>query len=183
MRSILVFTLLLLAATSLSAAVRPNVVVLLADDLGWKDLGCYDGPVITPALDSLAAKGVRFTDFHSGAAVCSPSRATLLTGRHHLRTGVYTVIQDHIHNMHLRKSEVTIAEVLKANGYDTVHLEVVYRIGDFTLDPCVRDREEELAVRPDDLVLNGVWAFTHTGSPSGLEVSEVELISPNKEEK
>ena len=61
--------------------------------------------------------------------------------------------------------------------------EVVYRIGDFTLDPCVRDREKELAVRPDDLVLNGVWAFTHTGSPSGLEVTEVELISPNNEEK
>jgi len=56
--------------------------------------------------------------------------------------------------------------------------EVVYRIRDFTLDPCVRDREEELAVRPDDLVLNGVWAFTHTGGPSGLEVSEVELIAP-----
>ena len=56
--------------------------------------------------------------------------------------------------------------------------EVVYRIRDFTLDPCVRDREEELAVRPDDLVLNGVWAFTHTGSPSGLEVTEVELIAP-----
>ncbi len=61
---------------------RPNVVVLLADDLGYKDIGCYGGPVKTPALDSLAAKGVRFTDFYSGCAVCSPSRATLLTGRH-----------------------------------------------------------------------------------------------------
>jgi ferric-dicitrate binding protein FerR (iron transport regulator) len=59
--------------------------------------------------------------------------------------------------------------------------EVVYRIGDFTLDPCVRDRKEDLAVKPNDLVLNGVWAFTHTGSPSGLEVSEVELISPERE--
>lgn len=58
--------------------------------------------------------------------------------------------------------------------------EVVYRIRDFTLDPCVRDREEELAVRPDDLVLNGVWAFTHTGIPSGLEVTEVELIPPER---
>ena len=56
--------------------------------------------------------------------------------------------------------------------------EVAYRIRDFTLDPCVRDREEELALRPDDLVLNNVWAFTHTGSSSGLEVSEVELIAP-----
>ena len=54
--------------------------------------------------------------------------------------------------------------------------EVVYRIGDFTLDPCVRDRKEDLAIRPDDLILNGVWAFTHTGAPAGLEVSEVELL-------
>ncbi|MFP6703156.1 MAG: sulfatase-like hydrolase/transferase, partial [Planctomycetaceae bacterium] len=63
---------------------RPNVVVLLADDLGSKDIGCDSGPVKTPTLDKLAAKGVRFTDFHSGAPVCSPARATLLTGRHHL---------------------------------------------------------------------------------------------------
>jgi arylsulfatase A len=122
------WTLTVLAGCVLSAdashaqASRPNVVVLLADDLGCQDIGCYGGPVKTPSLDSLAASGVRFTDFHSGAPVCSPARATLLTGRHHLRTGVYTVIQDHIHNMHLRTSEVTIAEMLRANGYDTVHL-------------------------------------------------------------
>jgi arylsulfatase A len=114
--------LYLVLLVTAAAGQRPNVVFLLADDLGSKDIGCYGGPVKTPALDGLAAKGVRFTDFHSGAPVCSPARATLLTGRHHLRTGVYTVIQDHIHNMHLRKSEVTIAELLKANGYDTVHL-------------------------------------------------------------
>jgi len=58
--------------------------------------------------------------------------------------------------------------------------EVVYRIGDFTLDPCVHDRKEDLAPIPDDLVLNGVWAFTQTGGPSGLEVSEVELIQPER---
>ena len=58
--------------------------------------------------------------------------------------------------------------------------EVVYRISDFSLDPCVRDRKEELATTPHDLVLNGVWLFTHTGSPSGLEVSEVELIPPER---
>ncbi len=100
----------------------PNVVILLADDLGSKDIGCYGGPVKTPALDSLAANGVRFTNFYSGAPVCSTARATLLTGRHHLRTGVYTVIQDHLHDMHLRKQEVTLAEILKENNYDTVHL-------------------------------------------------------------
>ena len=60
--------------------------------------------------------------------------------------------------------------------------EVVYQIGDFTLDPSVRDRKGELAAKPDDLVLNGVWAFTQKGGPSGLEVSEVELIPPEREE-
>ena len=92
---------------------RPNVVVLLADDLGSKDLGCYGGPVKTPVLDGLASRGVRFTDFHAGAAVCSPSRATLITGRQNLRTGIYGVLQDHWHNMHLLEREVTIAEVLQ----------------------------------------------------------------------
>jgi len=82
-------------------------IVVSAVVLGSKDIGCDGGPVKTPALDRLAANGVRFTDFHSGAPVCSPARATLLTGRHDIRTGVYTVIQDHIHNMHLRKDEVT----------------------------------------------------------------------------
>ncbi|MGY8676055.1 MAG: sulfatase family protein, partial [Verrucomicrobiia bacterium] len=118
----IIITVLLFVPLAAQSAARPNVIILLADDLGSKDIGCDGGPVKTPALDRLAANGVRFTDFHSGAPVCSTARATLLTGRHHLRTGVYTVIQDHIHNMHLRKSEVTIAEVLKVNGYDTVHL-------------------------------------------------------------
>ncbi|MGB7346042.1 MAG: sulfatase-like hydrolase/transferase [Pirellulaceae bacterium] len=113
----------LLWVTTLPGQSRfPNVIILLADDLGSKDIGCDGGPVNTPALDSLAAKGVRFTNFYAAAPVCSPARASLLTGRHHLRTGVYTVIQDHIHDTHLLKSEVTIAEVLKANGYDTAHV-------------------------------------------------------------
>jgi arylsulfatase A len=84
--------LLLVALGSMSVlpaqpAARPNVVILLADDLGWRGPGCYGGPARTPALDGLAAHGVRFTEFYSGAAVCSPSRATLLTTRHHIRTG------------------------------------------------------------------------------------------------
>src|SRR5688500_11281537 len=82
-------------------AKRPNVVVLLADDLGFRDIGCYGGPVKTPALDGLAASGTRFSDFYSGCAVCSPSRATLLTGRHHIRTGVYSWIRDGSQRSHL----------------------------------------------------------------------------------
>ena len=100
---------------------HPNIVVLLADDLGYRDIGCYGGPVKTPALDGLAAKGVRFTDFYSGCAVCSPSRATLLTGRHHIRTGVYSWISDHHQNSHLAEREVTLVEVLQSHGYATAH--------------------------------------------------------------
>jgi arylsulfatase A len=107
---------------SLSAQTQPNVVILLADDLGYKDVGCYGGPVKTPAIDQLAEDGVRFTDFYSGCAVCSPSRATLLTGRHHIRTGVYSWIHDEGQNSHLLLNERTIAEILKDRGYSTAHI-------------------------------------------------------------
>lgn len=109
-------------ATGSSGGKRPNVVVLLADDLGFQDIGCYGGPAKTPAIDGLAANGVRFADFHSGCAVCSPSRATLLTGRNHIRAGVYHVLQDSAHNAHLLEREVTLAEILKNSGYATAHL-------------------------------------------------------------
>lgn len=112
---------MLLQPLSLQAA-RPNVVILLADDLGYQDVGCYQGPVRTPAIDGLAKKGVRFTDFYSGCAVCSPSRATLMTGRHHIRAGVYSWIHDASQNSHLLEREVTLAEILKANGYSTAHI-------------------------------------------------------------
>ena len=104
-----------------TAAERPNVVILLSDDLGVKDIGCYDGPVNTPVLDKLAASGARFRQFYSGAAVCSPSRATLLTGRHHIRTGVYSWIYNETQRSHLLKREVTLPELLKKEGYATAH--------------------------------------------------------------
>ena len=122
MKPILTFLCsLLLVCNGFASDKRPNVVTLLVDDLGYRDLGCYVGLVKTPVLDKLAAGGVRFTDFHSGAPACSPSRATFLTGRHHYRAGVYSVITERLHKMHLLKSETTIAEVLKENGYATAH--------------------------------------------------------------
>ena len=120
--SLLVFSFFIKLGLSLSAQTQPNVVILLADDLGYKDVGCYGGPVKTPAIDQLARDGVRFTDFYSGCAVCSPSRATLLTGRHHIRTGVYSWISDEGQNSHLLLRERTIAEILKDRGYSTAHI-------------------------------------------------------------
>lgn len=117
-----ILSLLFLVAVSTEAAPRPNVVILLADDLGWADVGCYGGPVKTPAIDGLARQGIRFTDFYSGCAVCSPSRATLLTGRQHIRAGVYSWISDASQKSHLLEREVTLAEILKEQGYDTAHV-------------------------------------------------------------
>lgn len=122
MKNLICFLIAALAAFSLSASKRPNVVILLADDLGSGDLSCYEGPVQTPNIDSLAKQGARFETFYSGCAVCSPSRSVLMTGRQHIRTGVYNWIHDESQNSHLLKREITIAEILKDAGYETAHV-------------------------------------------------------------
>lgn len=95
----------------------PDVVVFLADDMGWGDPGCYGHPVHrTPHIDRLAAEGLRFADFHSAGTVCSPSRASLLTGRHPYRLGFYYILGG---GAHLRREEVTVATLLRQAGYDT----------------------------------------------------------------
>ena len=70
-----------------------------------------------------------------------------------------------------------------SNSGDEKSFELVFPLAEFALDPCVRDRKEELSDKPDDLVLTGVWSFTHIGEPSGLEVTEVELIPLELEER
>ena len=88
---------------AVSAADRPNILIILTDDMGFSDLGCFGGEIDTPNLDSLAKGGLRFTEFHNTAR-CWPTRATLLGGRYSDRLG---------------PSQVTIAEVLKPAGYQT----------------------------------------------------------------
>jgi uncharacterized sulfatase len=79
---------------SLAEPVRPNILVILMDDLGWKDLGCYGNRFIeTPHADRLAREGMRFTEAYAAAPVCSPTRASLLTGQHPARLGMFEVIQ------------------------------------------------------------------------------------------
>ncbi len=96
---------------------RPNVILCMADDLGWGSVG-YNGAEIikTPHLDTMAAEGVRFDRFYSAAPVCSPTRASCLTGRHPYRTGVFFA-----NTGILRPEEMTIAEILKSQGYNTGH--------------------------------------------------------------
>jgi arylsulfatase len=111
------------AAKSAESARAPNVVVILADDLGYAEVGCYGQKLIrTPNIDRMAAGGMKFTHFYAGEAVCAPSRCTLMTGKH---TG-HAAIRD---NRQAKKGEegqqpmpadeVTVAEVLKGKGYAT----------------------------------------------------------------
>jgi len=101
-----------------SASPRPNVVLLLLDDAGWTDVGCFGGPMRTPHLDRLAGEGMRFTEAHSPAPNCSPSRAGILTGRIPARAGIYSYLPA-AHAMHLRAEEITVAELLRDAGYRT----------------------------------------------------------------
>ncbi|TKG95870.1 sulfatase [Puteibacter caeruleilacunae] len=100
---------------------RPNIIIMLADDLGYGDIGCYGSVINTPNLDQLAQQGVRFTDFYAAAPNCSPSRTGMLTGRSPYRNGMYSY-RPQGHPMHLRNDEITIAEQLKQVDYQTVHL-------------------------------------------------------------
>jgi arylsulfatase A len=96
---------------------RPNFVFILADDLGYGDLGCYGNTAIrTPNIDRLAAEGIRFTDFYAGGTSCTPSRAAFLTGRYPVRSGLVGTLYPNSKDG-LDESEMTIAEVLKKRGY------------------------------------------------------------------
>ncbi len=101
---------------------RPNVIIFLADDLGYGDLGCYGHAVIkTPHLDRFAREGMRFTQCYAACPVCSPSRAAILTGRTPYRNGVFTWIPANSF-LHLRSSEITLPKLLREAGYCTCHV-------------------------------------------------------------
>ncbi|MDF1812427.1 MAG: sulfatase-like hydrolase/transferase [Verrucomicrobiales bacterium] len=103
------------------AAEQPNFIVFLADDLGWGDLACYGHSEIkTPHLDKFAGEGVRFTQAYAACGVCSPSRSSILTGRTPYRNGVWRWLPVG-NEAHLRDSEITIPELLKPLGYETMH--------------------------------------------------------------
>ena len=97
---------------------KPNIIIFLADDLGYGDIGCCGNPILkTPNIDRLATEGVRLTDCHTAATVCSPCRAALLTGRNPSRSGFYDILGSF--NSYLQNNEITLPEVLKPAGYST----------------------------------------------------------------
>ena len=124
-KTVLMLLLLVLSGCGLHAAQKPNVIVILCDDLGYGDLGCYgQEKIATPEIDKLAEEGMRFTDFYAGATVCAPSRCSLLTGKHnghaHVR-GNYEIghWDSFLGQLPIPENETTIFEILKQKNYAT----------------------------------------------------------------
>ena len=100
---------------------KPNIVFILADDLGYGDLECYNpqSKIPTPHLDKLAAQGMRFTDAHTSSSVCTPTRYSTLTGRYSWRTHLQSGVLDGFSTPLIASNRMTVASLLKANGYQT----------------------------------------------------------------
>lgn len=125
-RFILFFTICL--STAIIAQNKPNIILMMADDLGYGDVGFNGNTVIkTPNMDAIANSHLKLTNFYAGAPVCSPTRGTCLTGRHAYRYGIFAANEGH-----LPAQEVTLAKLLKQYGYTTGHFGK-WHIG--TLDP------------------------------------------------
>ncbi|QGJ68865.1 N-acetylgalactosamine 6-sulfate sulfatase [Planctomycetales bacterium 10988] len=130
-----------------SAAEQPNIVLIMTDDQGWGQTGYYDHPILeTPNLDAMAEAGMRLDRFYAGAPNCSPSRATVLTGRANDRTGVLN------HGYPLHPSEKTIAQALRSAGYATGHF------GKWHLDGL---RGPGAPILKDDPLSPGQFGFDH----------------------
>ncbi|VGO13295.1 Arylsulfatase [Pontiella desulfatans] len=113
------------AASALArSAGRPNILLILSDDMGWSDIGCFGGDAETPVLDGLAKRGIRFTQFYNSAR-CMPTRASLLTGLHPHQAGIGHMAGDWgtpAYSGHLLDTCVTLGEVLRTAGYHTSQL-------------------------------------------------------------
>jgi len=129
--SILAFFGLTFAASPAEPQGKPNILVILSDDVGYSDIGCYGGEIATPNLDQLAANGLRFTQFYNTARCC-PTRASLMSGLHPHQAGVGHMMDDRGHDGYrgrLNRRCVTIAEALQSAGYRS------YAVGKWHVTP------------------------------------------------
>src|SRR6476620_5328928 len=106
------------AVSARAESTPPNIVMILADDLGYGDLSCYGSTISTPNIDQMAAEGTRFTQFNSASPVCTPSRAAWLTGRYPTRMGLPRVL-DTTDTYGSPSTETTLAQMLKPVAYAT----------------------------------------------------------------
>ena len=150
----------------------PNIIIVLTDDLGYGDLGCYGNKIVkTPHLDRFARQGMRFTDCYSAHPNCSPSRTGLMTGRTPTRVGVHNWIPM-FSPMHVRDSEITIASILQKGGYDTAQVGKWHMNGRFNMtgQPQPNDHgfNHWFATQNNALPNHrNPWNFVRNGTPVG----------------
>ncbi len=178
----LILPLLTLCCGILSAAEKPNIVLIMADDMGFSDLGCYGSEIPTPNLDGLAANGLRFTQFYNSAR-CSPTRAALLTGLHPHQAGMGRLAGESIgaktqgpaaYLGHLNDRSVTLAEVLRPAGYKT------YLAGKWHLGQ--RDESKWPLQRGFDRfygILSGASSYLKPAGERGLTLDNEQLPAPS----
>ena len=165
-------SLLLFVFTAAAEYQPPNIVIVLTDDLGYGDIGCYGNKIVkTPHLDRFAKEGMRFTDCYSAHPNCSPARTGLMTGRTPTRVGVHNWIPM-FSPMHVRASEVTIASILQKGGYDTAHVGKWHMNGRFNMTGQPQPNEHGFnhwfATQNNALPNHrNPWNFVRNGTPVG----------------
>ena len=173
---------LLVLTTSLSAAEKPNVVVILTDDLGWGSVGCYGADpslVSTPNIDRLAKEGRRFTDANTTSSVCSPTRYAMMTGRYCWRTPLISEVLSTVAPLHIETTRLTVASMLKSQGYNCAAVGK-WHLGYGTAERC--DFTKEL--KPGPLEIGFDYHFgvpSNHGDITGTFVENHWVYGLNKE--
>lgn len=165
---ILVLGMFCASSQTPAAQSKPNIVFILADDLGYGDVQCYNpqrGNIPTPNLDRLAADGMRFTDAHTSSSVCTPTRYSVLTGRYAWRTHLQSGVLDGFSSPLIAPDRMTVASLLKANGYQTAcigkwHLGLNWQNkNDSNSDDSIPQPKEKRDVDWTKPILNGPTAL------------------------
>ncbi|MGN6547635.1 MAG: sulfatase family protein [Aureliella sp.] len=172
-RAALVCTLVSCIAPALSAqpankpaAAKPNIVIILADDLGYADASCYGGKIQTPNIDRLASQGMRLTDAHTTSSVCSPTRYGLLTGRYNWRSKLQSGVLGGLSPRLIEPDRMTIASMLKEQGYHTAAFGKWHLGMDWAVKPGTH--VSALNIEPREQVFNVDYAKPIANGPNSV---------------
>ena len=167
---------------SLQAAEKPNIVIILSDDLGYGTVGCYGADpalIRTPNIDRLAKEGRRFTDANTTSSVCSPTRYSMVTGRYCWRTSLQSEVLGTLSPLHIETTRLTIASMLKQQGYNTAAVGK-WHLGYGTAERC--DYSKEL--KPGPLEIGFDYHFSvpsNHGDIAGVYIEDHWVYGLNKE--